>query len=58
MRWERVRPGDPGVDELPVRLLRMVATRIKQRAALQAARAVGPPSPDVSATGTDRREAA
>jgi Replication initiator protein, pSAM2 len=58
MRWERVRPGDPGVDELPVRLLRTIATRIKQKAALRAAQAMGPPGPNVSATATAGREAA
>jgi hypothetical protein len=38
--------GDPDVDELERRLLRMIATRIRQREALRMARA----GPDVSAT--------
>jgi hypothetical protein len=47
--WERARPEDPDVPNLGKRLLRMISTRIQQRAALDAARVADPPA-DVSAT--------
>jgi hypothetical protein len=52
--WERAGPHDPGVDDLPRRLLRAIATRIHHRAAIAAARAADPPG-GISATGTDVR---
>jgi hypothetical protein len=58
IRWERARPNDPDIPELPSRLLRAIATRIKQKAALRAAMALAPPGPDVSATSVGTREAA
>jgi len=50
--WERARLDDPDVPNLGRRLLRMISTRIQQRAALAAARAADPPR-DVSATEHD-----
>ena len=43
IRWERARPNDPDIPELPSRLLRAIATRMKQKAALRAAMALAPP---------------
>jgi hypothetical protein len=51
--WERARPDDPDVPNLGRRLLRMISTRIQQRATLAAARVADPPG-DVSATGPAR----
>jgi hypothetical protein len=51
--WERARPDDPDVPNLPRRLLRMISTRIQQREALAAARTADPPG-DVSATAATR----
>jgi hypothetical protein len=56
IRWERARPNDPDIPELPSRLLRAIATRIKQKAALRAAMALAPPGPDVSATSVGSGE--
>jgi hypothetical protein len=48
--WERVRPGDPDVPDIGRRLLRAIATRIRHREAIAAARAGGhPPGADTSA---------
>jgi hypothetical protein len=50
--WERARPDDADVSSLSRRLLRLISTRIQQRAALAAARAADPPG-DVSATADE-----
>ncbi len=50
IRWERAKPNDVDVPELSSRLLRAIATRIKQKAALRAAMAMAPPGGNVSAT--------
>jgi hypothetical protein len=47
--WSRVLPGEPGLDDMPRRLLRAISTRMQHKAALAAARAADPP-PNVSAT--------
>jgi hypothetical protein len=48
--WELAQPGDPGMLDLPRRLMRAIAARIRHREAIAAAKAIGPPE-DVSATG-------
>jgi hypothetical protein len=50
--WERARPDDPDVPNLPRRLLRMISVRIQQREALAAARTADPPA-DVSGDCTN-----
>jgi hypothetical protein len=39
IRWTYAKPTDPGVPDISRRLLRMISTRIQQRAAIQAAQA-------------------
>jgi hypothetical protein len=61
IRWTVARPTDPGVPDLSRRLLRMISTRIQQRAAVQAAQAAaaeaeGPPE-NRSATVIEREAA-
>jgi hypothetical protein len=57
IRWERARPNDLDIPELPSRLLRAIATRMKQKAALRAAMALAPPGTSVSATSVVTGEA-
>jgi hypothetical protein len=48
--WERCRPGDPDVPDLARRLLRAIATKIKHREAIAAAKVAGGP-PAVGGAG-------
>ena len=45
-------PHDPGVEDLPRRLLRAISTRIQHRAAIAAARAADPPGGISATTGS------
>jgi hypothetical protein len=49
--WERCKPGDPDVPDLPRRLLRLISASIKYKEARAAARAGGHPPGAVSTTG-------
>jgi ribonuclease D len=60
--WTLARPTDPGVPDLSRRLLRMISTRIQQRAAVQAAKLLaaedGPPENRSATNPPEQRRAA
>jgi hypothetical protein len=49
--WDLAKPGDPDVPDLATRLLNSIATAIKRREWLDAARSGDPPDPDSATSG-------